>query len=162
MNNTMTTLILLVSLNFASCQKDCNAEQRNEMHKTFTSCTEQYYEEFETKETNEAGPENVFCELFDHLINDCGDIWKKCHEFSEVADMKEMQIQSLYRYYDAFYVDNCDVIKKYKEKPFSRTEKCSEQDQIISQNLFQKCSHGISSNVYENIQGMSDENRVTK
>jgi len=133
------------------------------MHKIYANCTENYYQEFEKSKSDEqSDPSQKYCDLFSHLVNDCGNIWNYCHDSAEVMDMKEMQIMSFYNYYDAFYVDTCDIVKQYNNKPFSRPEKCSEEEQISAQNLFQKCSHKISSNVYENIQNMTREDMVKK
>merc|ERR1719317_308772 len=133
------------------------------MHKIYTNCTEKYYQEFEeSKSGAESDPSQKYCDLFSHLINDCGDIWTYCHDPAEVMDMKEMQIMSFYNYYDAFYVDTCDIVQQYINKPFSRQEKCSEEEQISAQNLFLKCSHKISSNVYEIIPNMTREEIIIK
>jgi len=132
------------------------------MHKIYTNCTENIYQEFEESKSDEqSDPSQKYCDLFSHLVNDCGNIWNYCHNSAEVMDMKEMQIMSFYNYYDAFYVDTCDIVKQYNNKPFARPEKCSEEEQISAQNLFQKCSHQISSNVYENIQNMTREGMIT-
>merc|ERR1719320_2125709 len=133
------------------------------MHKIYTNCTEKYYQEFEeSKSGAESDPSQKYCDLFSHLINDCGDIWTYCHNPAEVMDMKEMQIMSFYNYYDAFYVDTCDIVQQYINKPFSRQEKCSEEEQISAQNLFLKCSHKISSNVYEIIPNMTRKEMIIK
>jgi len=174
-NNVLKLMFIVICLNVTFAEKDCDDGQRKQMHKKFTECTEKYYQKFENKQNDDydletgehdvnldTGQHDAFCGLFDNLINVCGNIWKMCHVASEVTSMKEMQIESLYRHYDAFYVDNCDIVKKYKAKPFAKIEKCSEQDGIISQNLFQKCSHNISSHVYQNIQDMTDEGAITQ
>jgi len=167
---TKTILYLMylgILWNLAATQERCGDGKRREMHKKFTGCTEKYYQQFEDQQGVElnsqyAGQNNGFCSLFENLINDCGNIWRMCHQASEVTGMKEMQIESLYRHYDAFYVDNCDIVKKYKTKPFTKIEKCTEQDGIISQNLFQKCSHEISSQVYQTIQDMTNEEALSR
>merc|ERR1719320_762197 len=65
------------------------------MHKIYTNCTEKYYQEFEeSKSGAESDPSQKYCDLFSHLINDCGDIWTYCHDPAEVMDMKEMQSQT--------------------------------------------------------------------
>jgi len=155
-------LLLLSFLTIAFSEKYCNEWQRNQMHKIYTNCTEKYYQEFENSKADDDDPREKYCKLFSHLVTDCGDTWNYCHDAAEVADMKDMQVQSFYNHYDAFYVDDCDVVRKYNDKPFSRPERCSEEEQVLAQNLFNKCSHKISSSVYNNIQNMSKESMVSK
>ena len=95
------------------------------------------------------------CDMLEAVIDDCGDVWTRCHNEAEIQRMRDLHLNTfLSRNEDRSVFDNCSIVMEYQrsDRKFhteSHVEKCNQTQMDLSQQLFQNCSHTTSSNVYQ-------------
>jgi len=132
-------LILSLVTGGHGLQRECTVEEQREMQSKFSSCS---------RDVSSAS----VCQLVQNVVDNCGEHWRDCHEDREVRQLKDLHIEEMVRLYgrgqDLTY---CPVVKEFRESGRTTAEEvlCSDTKTLEIQKQFQKCSHEISTAVYE-------------
>merc|ERR1719244_448169 len=109
---------------------------------------------------------SITCKLVDKLVNVCGDEWLECHGEEEVRRMKELQVESfLNKNRDALPVDieKCDTVQQFRSEQllFEDPPSCTDNQTVKSQELFQNCTHSITTSVNDKIQSLTSAKSIS-
>ena len=114
-----TALVLSFVLVFQPCFSSlrCDKNTRKRILERFHNCTTHYKSEYKEEiKKEDFDVEIATCKLVDNVVNDCGDIWRECHEEVEVVEMKKHQVNTLVeKNKNALsLMKKCKSIKKYR------------------------------------------------
>merc|ERR1719431_514993 len=109
---------------------------------------------------------SITCKLVDKLVNVCGDEWLECHGEEEVRRMKELQMESfLNKNRDALPVDieKCGTVQQFRSEQllFEDPPSCTDNQTVKSQELFQNCTHSITTSVNDKIQSLTSAKSIS-
>merc|ERR1719206_602439 len=115
---------------------------------------------------NEDSVLSVTCKLVDKLVNVCGDEWLECHGEEEVRRMKEMQLESfLIKNREALPVDieKCSTVQLYRSEQllFEDPPSCTDNQAVRSQEVFQNCTHSITTSVNNKLQSLTTAKSIS-
>merc|ERR1719233_824356 len=109
---------------------------------------------------------SITCKLVDKLVNVCGDEWLECHGEEEVRRMKELQVESfLLKNREALPVDieKCSTVQQFRSEQllFEDPPSCTENQTVRSQELFQNCTHSITTSVNNKLQSLTSAKSIS-
>merc|ERR1712142_412238 len=101
------------------------------------------------------------CELVKSVVENCGELWNRCHTSREVRRMRDMHIEALVRQYgEQGELDACDLVQEYRHSGRTLDDPvedvtCTDEKTIEVQTKFQTCSHSTATSVYQTIQDLT-------
>jgi len=148
----------------------CDEAAQMKMTTEFRDCATKLSDEFEdTKNTfnGEYYVQEAACILLNKTVKHCGKSWRKCHSEEEVQHLEDMYLESLLSQYKDIQLDHCQVVMDYmqsgrRNKIIHHEEKCDEEHTLKIQNNFQSCSQTSSTEAYQKILDVENEEIVKK
>jgi len=97
----------------------------------------------------------------------CGDEWRQCHGEEEVRLIKEMQVESLLiknRGTLPVDIEKCSTILQFRshQLQFADPPACTDIETVRSQEVFQNCTHSITTTVESKIQSINSAESISR
>jgi len=163
----MLVFIILPLIATAQARISCGVKDIKRVQEMFKNCTKTYKAEYNRDVMhNKDSVLSITCKLVDKLVNVCGDEWLECHGEEEVRRMKELQVESfLNKNRDALPVDieKCDTVQQFRSEQllFEDPPSCTDNQTVKSQELFQNCTHSITTSVNDKIQSLTSAKSIS-
>lgn len=162
-----------VRKSFPSRAKECTEKDQREMSTQFNECINKYtqiHHENMGRAVSKEDSQRYTCQMLKDTV-ECGSLWKVCHTPAEVRTMKDSHIEARMSQFsdksrEDVDIEKCDVVKEYVES--GRAEQiqqttegsCTQREVSSVQSTFQKCSHNLSTGVWDRIKDMQDSRRL--
>ena len=105
----LLSLPLLALLSVVKGFQECSVMDHKNMQGDFRNCSRSYTEEHFNSEMVDT------CELVKSVVENCGELWNRCHTSREVRRMRDMHIEALVRQYgEQGELDACDLVQEYR------------------------------------------------
>ena len=93
----------------AAGDEECSVVEIKNMQGDFRNCSRTNTEEhFNSKKADTCG-------LVESVVENCGEIWNRCHTSKEVRRMRDLHMEALVRQYSELgELDNCELVKEYR------------------------------------------------
>merc|ERR1712212_36023 len=160
-------LIILPLITTGQALITCGVRDIKRVQEMFKNCTKTYKAEYNRDVMhNKDSVLSITCKLVDKLVNVCGDEWLECHGEEEVRRMKELQVESfLIKNREALPVDieKCSTVKQFRSEQllFEDPPSCTENQTVRSQELFQNCTHSITTSVNNKLQSLTSAKSIS-
>ena len=104
-----TLLSLLLCVVSVQSDKVCSVLEHREMQADFTNCSRRYTEEHFNTENGDT------CHLVKSVVENCGELWERCHTNKEVRRMRDLHIEDLVRQYRSEEgLEGCQIVQEYR------------------------------------------------
>ena len=98
------------------------------------------------------------CLMLNTVIGECGDIWLRCHQETEVRRMRDLHLNTIIKRREG--LEECDLVRELRESGRNTSEvtweKCHQADISLAQTLLLNCSHTTSRSLHDNFHELED------
>jgi len=150
---------------------ECEEEGLQTMQSDFNNCAVELSYKFDSEREGD-NEEDALCNLISKTVDECGQIWERCHSPDEVRRLKDTQLEALMLQHSEVSQDKCQVVVDYlasgRQEANRKGMRCSDGQSLAAQRKFGSCSHDIADETYTKLgeedyaaEGEEEEEGVT-